>query len=154
MKHKRALAFALSVIMTAGALQLQFFATVLAASVVGTLNGKEYTSFKKLVGDLADDYGGKSVTIEMKNNWNAADDGDFDRVLEIPKNCKATLYMHGKVYNRNRAFRGKSTGDGELIIMRPGSSINIIGSSGEAERQTRHDNVATFSSTYKDGRKY
>ncbi len=115
--------------------------------VIGTLNGTSYTSFEKLASALKSNYENKSVTIEMKGNWNAAGSDDFDRRLVIPKGCSATLNMHGYVFNRNRAFRNNSDSNGELICLEDRSRLTIVGASTDAEKKIEHPLVATYSST-------
>ncbi len=108
---------------------------VQAASVVGSLNGIDYTDFEDLIDDLEDDYKGKSVTIEMKKNWDANEDSDFNDRVIIPSNCRATLNMHGYVFDR--CLSSKSGGwsfNGEIITMESGSTLTINGGT----EKTRH----------------
>lgn len=153
MLKKRIVALALSSLMAFGmVVNTSEIEVVRAAGTIGKLNGQSYSSFKKLVDDLEDDYEGKTVTIEMTANWNAAGSDDFDRRLVIPSKCKATLNMHGYVYNRNLAFRKDTTMKGGLVIMGSESTLTINGASNESEKQTPHPLVATYSSVSTDGK--
>ena len=101
-----------------------------AATVIGSLNGKNYTDFDKLRDDLEDDYKGKAVTIEMKSNWDAAVDSDFNERLIIPASCRATLNMNSFVFDRdNSAEESGWEFNGELIDMESGSTLIINGGS-------------------------
>ena len=124
-----------------------------AAGTIGTLNGTSYSSFKALTNDLEDNCKNKTVTIEMKANWNAANSKEFDRRLVIPEGCKATLNMHGYVINRNHAYDFhwyEDETEGELIYVDSKASLTINGATTEEEKKREHKNVAVFTSTAKD----
>ena len=158
MNMKRILSAALAVILTLPANRIILHdgpaGTVYAEEndIIGTLNGTVYTSLETLADDLKDDYKGKSVTIEMLCNWNAAGADHFDTRLVIPSECTAVLNMHGYVFNRDRAYRNNSTSDGELICLESGASLVINGCSAEQEKRKEHPLVAVYTSTGKSGR--
>ena len=109
MTNKRLTASLMTAVMTISALQLSIFADkVFAAGEIGRLNGTPYYSFEELVDKLKSNYKEGHVSIDMMNNWNAAGSDDFDRCLEIPSKCNATLNMHGFVFNR--------TADSEVLL--------------------------------------
>ena len=123
-----------------------------AADPIGKLNGQSYTSFEKMLSDLKSNYKDKSVTIEMLCNWNAANSSAYDKRIYLPEGCWATLNMHGFVFNRNRAWNSSSTGSGDLFQLDPYAHLTINGASNQTEKQIEHRNVATYSTTYKDGK--
>ena len=124
---------------------------VYAADVIGSLNGKNYTSFKKLVNDLDSDYEDKSVTIEMKDNWNTPSNSDFDRRLVIPSGCRATLNMHGYIFNRDNTRNGNWSLNGELIAVESDATLTINGGSSEEEKSRKYD-IPVHTSNNTDGR--
>lgn len=120
--------------------------TTFGATAVGSLNGYTYTDFDDLIDDLEDDYSGKTVTIEMLTNWDAAEDSDFDERLIIPSNCKATLNMNGYVFDRDNTYDNDSCMNGELITMESGSTLTINGGDTSKKHSER-----LYSSTDRDG---
>ena len=47
--------------------------------------------------------------------------GDFDHRLIIPKNCKATLDMQGRIFDRRLSRTNDWAANGELICIRKGT---------------------------------
>ena len=133
---------------------------VYADGTIGYLNDTPYTSFQALTNDLEENCKNKTVTIEMATNWSAGNDSQYDRKLIIPEGCKATLNMHGYVFNRNHSYDFhwyEDEGGGELIFVSDKASLTVNGYTTEAEKKREHKNVAVFISTAKrdnaDGRK-
>ena len=98
-----------------------------AASTIGRvkLGGSErsFSTLGELV-DYVDDLKGKTFTIEMDCNWDAYDDGSFNKRLEIPSNCNATFNMNGHIFDR---YRTSYDNKGEVIEVGSGSTLTING---------------------------
>lgn len=112
---------------------------------IGALDGRGYGSLSSLASDLENNYEGKSVTIDMYRDWDAGyDHSEFNVRLYIPKDCTATLNMHGHVFNRNLVGDDEYDDDGELIYVQTGAKLTINGSSDDAEKATVHEGVRVF----------
>ena len=109
-----------------------------------------YDDFGDLVDDV-DDYSKDTFTIEMLTDWNAAGKDMFDKVLHIPKGSKATLNMHGHVFNRNRSWhKGDDCYKGELINVHVDAKLTINGGATEEEKSIKHPTVPVHTSATKD----
>ena len=123
---------------------------VKADDFVGSLNGKNYDSFKDLCSDLKSKYENKTVVIEMLTDW-ITDSGDswfnpdpFDYRLYIPENCNATLNMNGHIFNRDLVRFNDYDIDGELIYVDVGATLTINGASKDSDRNEPHEDVYYF----------
>lgn len=64
--------------------------------------------------------------------------GDFDHRLIIPKNCKATLDMQGRIFDRRLSRTNDWAANGELICIRTGATLTINGHIGDHDAGCIH----------------
>lgn len=116
-----------------------------ANAAIGSVNGTQYNSYEDLSKRVADS-DGQTITIDMMANWDSHDLKEYIDRLFIPSDCNATLNMHGYMFNRGLAAGDAYTPCGELIYLKPGSSLTINGYTEKDEMLREHDNVPAFAS--------
>ncbi|MBO4901498.1 MAG: chitobiase/beta-hexosaminidase C-terminal domain-containing protein [Lachnospiraceae bacterium] len=156
-KRKTALFLALAIAFTSlPELYLSAPETVQAAEPIAavTYDGsvQNYYSFSSLTNDVDGKYKGQKITIDMLRSWNAAGDEDFNRRLFVSAKSSVTLNMHGFVFNRNNAYKGKDKYNGELILVDKGASLVVNGGT-EEERNHVYKEIALYNTNNPSGDK-
>lgn len=151
MMLKRVFSLFLSVVMIVGFMPDLAGADVsyAAEDTIATVDGKAYSKFSELVLAVSG-LENKTFTIDMRSNWNAVGNDQFDTRLAIPSGSKVTLNMHGYLFNRDNARNDDWDSKGELITVGSDAVLVINGSQKDSERKTEHKLVPVFSSTNRD----
>ncbi|MBP5384515.1 MAG: hypothetical protein J6Y57_06040, partial [Lachnospiraceae bacterium] len=131
---------------------------VQAADPIATITkGNEkpiyYNNYKTLTNDVEGKYKGQTITIDMMKDWNEANNSAIDHRLFIPAKSKVTLNMHGLVYNRNNAWKGKDKYNGELILVDKGATLIVNGGTDEERNSHQYPNVAVYTNNSPSGDK-
>ena len=121
-------------------------AATLIAKITEGSSVSDYYNYQTLAKDVENKYKGKTITIDMMADWNEANDSNVDRRIFISAKTKVTLNMHGLVFNRNNAWKGKDKYNGELILVDKGATLVVNGGT-EAERNSHtYEQVAVYTS--------
>ncbi|MCR5591448.1 MAG: hypothetical protein K6F73_07915 [Lachnospiraceae bacterium] len=89
----------------------------------------------------------------MEADWNAAGSEDYNRRIFVPAKTRLTLNMHGRVFNRNNAWKGKDKYNGELILVDKGSTLIVNGGTEEERSSRSYPQVALYDTNDPSGDK-
>ena len=156
LKRKTAFILAFTVMFTAmpgisGIMQVK--ARDLIATVTNSTSVAYYYKFSDLTDAIEKKFKGQTITVDMKASWNAAGSEDYNRRIFVPAKTRVTLNMHGLVFNRNNAYKGKDKYNGELILVDKGATLIVNGGTEEERNSHSYPEVALYNTNDPSGDK-